>query len=77
MVKKINKVLKKQAIVAATSSKKCHSDAVVISCKRKEYNHHMGEEYSDFTPQMLASHGWKHKQSPGDHFTINKFASVS
>lgn len=49
---------------------------LIISCKRKQYNHYKGQTYSDFNPKVLASHGWKHRESAGDYFTINCYQKV-
>ncbi|CAH1263418.1 DDX28 [Branchiostoma lanceolatum] len=43
---------------------------IVISCKRKEFNHYGGQTLGKFDVPALASKGWKHKKSVGDHFTI-------
>ncbi|XP_035693515.1 probable ATP-dependent RNA helicase DDX28 [Branchiostoma floridae] len=43
---------------------------IVISCKRKEFNHYGGQTLGKFDVPQLASKGWKHKKSVGDHFTI-------
>ena len=50
---------------------------LIISCKRKEFNHYKGQTYSNFSPDHLASSGWKHYKSKGDYFTINAYRSVS
>ncbi|XP_033101138.1 probable ATP-dependent RNA helicase DDX28 [Anneissia japonica] len=42
----------------------------IISAKRKEFNHYMNQKYDKFNPPKLASHGWKHRKSKGDYFTI-------
>ena len=71
MVAKIEKLKYKQMVEAAKKNKTLKfKSPLVISCKRTEYNHHRGQSYSEFTPQVLASHGWKHRKSAGDHFTI-------
>ncbi|KAK7080640.1 hypothetical protein SK128_003346 [Halocaridina rubra] len=54
-------------------SRKGKINEVVISCKRKEFNHHVGQSYSKFKEIPLASKGWHHKKSVGDHFVINAF----
>ncbi|XP_019631042.1 PREDICTED: probable ATP-dependent RNA helicase DDX28 [Branchiostoma belcheri] len=43
---------------------------IIISCKRKEFNHYGGQSLGKFDIPTLASQGWKHKKSVGDHFTI-------
>ncbi|KAG8223705.1 hypothetical protein J437_LFUL004070 [Ladona fulva] len=45
---------------------------VIIECKRPEFNHYTGQIYDKFKPIPLASKGWHHKKSKGDHFIINK-----
>jgi hypothetical protein len=50
---------------------------LIISCKRKEFNHYKGQRYSDFSYNYLASGGWKHRKSVDDYFTINAYGSVS
>ena len=57
-------------------AKRNYKGPVIISCKRKEFNHFHGQTYSEFSPQQLASGGWKHRQSKGDYFTINAYKSV-
>ncbi|XP_071805981.1 probable ATP-dependent RNA helicase DDX28 [Asterias amurensis] len=42
----------------------------LISAKRKEFNYYQNQTYDKFKPPKLASDGWKHKGSCGDHFTI-------
>lgn len=42
----------------------------LISCKRPKYNYR-GEGVKKKTTVALASDGWHHKKSRGDHFTIN------
>jgi len=46
----------------------------IISCKRKQFDHYKGQTYSDFSPQHLASSGWKHSGANGDHFTIQSWS---
>ncbi|XP_022083241.1 probable ATP-dependent RNA helicase DDX28 isoform X2 [Acanthaster planci] len=45
----------------------------LISAKRKEFNYYQNQTYDKFKPSKLASDGWKHKRSCGDHFTILAF----
>ncbi|XP_038073292.1 probable ATP-dependent RNA helicase DDX28 [Patiria miniata] len=45
----------------------------LISAKRKEFNYYQNQTYDKFKPPKLASDGWKHKRSCGDHFTILAF----
>ncbi len=49
---------------------------LVISCKNAQFNHYLGQTYKEFNPQMLASRGWKNRQSKGDFFVINAFRGV-
>ncbi|XP_070576786.1 probable ATP-dependent RNA helicase DDX28 [Ptychodera flava] len=44
---------------------------LIISAKRSEFSHYQNQYYDKFKPPRLASQGWKHKKSVGDHFTIN------
>ena len=50
---------------------------VLISCKQKKFNHHIGQTYSDLSVKDLASANWKSRRSKSDYFTINAFKSVS
>ena len=68
---------KKKLIIAQKEHQDKKRGALVISCKKRQFNHHIGQTYSDFKPQMLASAGWKKRQSKGDYFVINAFRSVS
>ncbi|XP_071446149.1 probable ATP-dependent RNA helicase DDX28 [Hetaerina americana] len=63
------KVQRNEDIIHADVSKS--KKAVVISCKRNEFNHFKGQTYNKFKPITLASKGWFHKKSKGDFFTIN------
>ncbi|XP_071542618.1 probable ATP-dependent RNA helicase DDX28 [Panulirus ornatus] len=47
---------------------------LMISCKRKEFNHYRGQTYNKFTEVPLASKGWRHRKSAGDYFTINSYS---
>ncbi|XP_021367944.1 probable ATP-dependent RNA helicase DDX28 isoform X2 [Mizuhopecten yessoensis] len=67
--KKERNILRKKAIQAKINMTNKRS-ALVISCKRVQYNHHQGQTYSEFNPSKLASHGWSNYKSIGDHFTI-------
>ncbi|EFN69972.1 Probable ATP-dependent RNA helicase DDX28 [Camponotus floridanus] len=42
----------------------------IIVYKRKELNFYEGQKYSKFEPIPLASKGWHHYKSKGDHFFI-------
>ncbi|XP_042210547.1 probable ATP-dependent RNA helicase DDX28 [Homarus americanus] len=45
----------------------------IISCRRKQYNHYLGQSYNKFKEVPLASKGWGHRKSVGDYFTINSY----
>eukprot|EP00088_Acartia_fossae_P002685 TRINITY_DN11106_c0_g1_i1.p1 TRINITY_DN11106_c0_g1~~TRINITY_DN11106_c0_g1_i1.p1 ORF type:complete len:559 (+),score=75.64 TRINITY_DN11106_c0_g1_i1:28-1704(+) len=49
---------------------------VIISTKRKELEHRMGQTYGVRDNVPLVSDGWKHRKSIGDYFTINKFKPI-
>lgn len=72
MVDTINKKMeqKKELLSLKRKKKLQFKSPLVISCKRTEYNHHKGQTYSDFHPEVLASYGWKNRKSMGDHFTL-------
>ncbi|KAJ8019641.1 putative ATP-dependent RNA helicase DDX28 [Holothuria leucospilota] len=42
----------------------------LISAKRKEFNYYQNQLFRTSVPQKLASHGWKHRKSRGDFFTL-------
>ncbi|ESN92026.1 hypothetical protein HELRODRAFT_186169 [Helobdella robusta] len=44
---------------------------LIILCRRTEFNHYRGQTYTNFTPECLASRGWKSKKSKGDYIIIN------
>ncbi|KAK2150928.1 hypothetical protein LSH36_382g03018 [Paralvinella palmiformis] len=54
-------------------TKRFYKGPLIISCKRKEFNHYKGQTYSNFSYNFLASGGWKHRLSVGDYFTINAY----
>ncbi|XP_064602534.1 probable ATP-dependent RNA helicase DDX28 [Liolophura sinensis] len=71
IVKNMQKMMTKKAIEKAQQNRKpVFKSPLIISCKRPEFNHHLGQTYSSFNPKHLASYGWKHRKSHGDHFTI-------
>ncbi|XP_043248041.1 probable ATP-dependent RNA helicase DDX28 [Colletes gigas] len=45
----------------------------IITCKRKTYNFYKGQVYSKNERVTLASKGWRHRDSRGDHFFIHPF----
>jgi hypothetical protein len=51
--------------------------ALLISCKRSEFNLYEGQTYDKFESIPLASKGWHHRKSRGDFFTIQKYREVS
>jgi len=53
-----------------------HGKPVLISCKRKQFNHHIGQTYSNISIEDLASGSWKGRKSKSDYFTINAFKPV-
>lgn len=70
MLQQIQKVKQKQ-LKKKVEFMKLKNSPVVIECKRPEFNHHLGQKYSEFNPKVLASHGWTHYKSAGDKFTID------
>lgn len=48
----------------------CSQNPQLISCKRPKFNYR-GEGVKKKTTAALASDGWFHRKSKGDHFTIN------
>ena len=51
---------------------------LVISCKRAQYNHRVGQRYGsgDLNPRKLASYGWKNNKSAGDWIIIQPFMDL-
>ncbi|KAF7287301.1 hypothetical protein GWI33_001666 [Rhynchophorus ferrugineus] len=45
-------------------------NSLLIDCKRKELNHYYGSSYDKLDEIKLASKGWTHSKSKGDHFAI-------
>ncbi|KAK4306468.1 hypothetical protein Pmani_021709 [Petrolisthes manimaculis] len=68
------KVKKAERMQLVQNSRKGDCTVPVISCKRKEYNHYLGQSYNKFTEVPLASKGWQHLKAVGDYFTINSHA---
>ena len=75
MQRTIHKIKMKQA-VRSSQKERNYKGPVVIACSRKVFNHHKGQTYSKFSPQHLASGGWKNKASRGHFFTINSIGKV-
>lgn len=48
----------------------------IVVYKRKELNFYEGQKYSKFEPIPLASKGWHHYKSKGDHFFIYPLTNV-
>lgn len=69
MMKAMDKIHAKQ-LIQRRSKERSNRGQVVITCKRSQFNHYSGQKYSDFSPKDLASSGWKHAKSKGDHLTI-------
>ncbi|KAI0241906.1 putative ATP-dependent RNA helicase DDX28 [Lamellibrachia satsuma] len=70
MVDKLERVRRK-AFAKRHQEARRYKGPAVISCKRQQFNHHKGQTYSNFSPEHLASGGWKDQRSKGDFFTIN------
>ncbi|GAB1609626.1 probable ATP-dependent RNA helicase DDX28 [Argonauta hians] len=70
MVLNINKVTAKNEGRKRPKKPLRFKSPLVISCHREQFNHHKGQTYSDFDAKILASYGWKHRKSSGDHFTL-------
>ncbi|XP_042879794.1 probable ATP-dependent RNA helicase DDX28 [Penaeus japonicus] len=45
----------------------------IIKCKREQFNYYLGQSYNKFEEVPLASKGWRHRKSAGDHFTIHGY----
>lgn len=65
------KVKRKERELIVDKSRRGDQSTPIISCKRKEYNHYLGQTYDKFAVVPLASKGWGHRKSSGDYFTIN------
>lgn len=77
MIKKLEKIKYKKELKELKNKKFVgrHCD-LIITCKRKEFNHYRGQTYKDLDSKSLASGGWKHKLSKGDYFTILPWMKV-
>lgn len=75
MVDKLERVRRK-AFAKRHQEARRYKGPAVISCKRQQFNHHKGQTYSNFSPEHLASGGWKDQRSKGDFFTINAIQGV-
>ncbi|XP_064484301.1 probable ATP-dependent RNA helicase DDX28 [Ornithodoros turicata] len=64
--KKIEEIRKK--------SRQGKKDHPVITCKRPELNFYLHQTYLDNEEVPLASKGWFHRKSRGDHFTIHRLS---
>lgn len=47
----------------------------IITCKRPEFNFYLHQVYLKDEDIPLASKGWLHKKSSGDHFTIHRLST--
>ncbi|CAL1533066.1 unnamed protein product [Lymnaea stagnalis] len=65
---------KKLAKVLLSRRQARHSGPLIVSCKRKGYNHYQGDSFNEFDIQKLVSCGWKNKKRIGDHFTLMPFS---
>ena len=75
MVEKLERIRRKD-LAKRHQEVRRYKGPVVISCKRQQFNHHKGQTYSNFSPEHLASGGWKDQRSKGDYFTINAVQGV-
>ena len=76
MIERIQKIKTRQALEQAKKKKIDYKSPLIISGKRQEYNHHIGQPFSEFDVKKFSSHGWKHPKSKGDYFTIKNHNSV-
>lgn len=53
------------------SQKAVNNRQLIISCKRKRFNFYTDTTYKKFDEEILASQGWAHNKSKGDHFIIH------
>ncbi|KAF0309472.1 putative ATP-dependent RNA helicase DDX28 [Amphibalanus amphitrite] len=53
-----------------TESRKGSKEVCVVRCKDTHLNHYLGQSYPRATGVQLASRGWHHTRSRGDHFTV-------
>ncbi|KAF2904950.1 hypothetical protein ILUMI_01231 [Ignelater luminosus] len=65
------KPIKTSALLTDLATKKLQKGALVISCKREEYNHYSNQRYNKFDEVILASKGWNHSKAKGDYFTVH------
>ncbi|WAR20138.1 DDX28-like protein [Mya arenaria] len=49
--------------------------SLVITSKRREFQFYKGQKFDVFDAKKLASHGWKHRNSGADYFTLLSHAS--
>jgi len=70
------KHIEKQRLKRLEPEPHWRSKPVLISCKQKKLNHHLGQTYRDLDVKDLASANWKSRKSKSDYFTINAFKSV-
>ncbi|KAK3586854.1 hypothetical protein CHS0354_034892 [Potamilus streckersoni] len=74
MVERINKLQTRLELDKAKKQSqklRTRSTPLIISCMKKQFNQHKGDvTRKDFSPQSLASLGWKKSQAAGDHMTF-------
>ncbi|XP_052766560.1 probable ATP-dependent RNA helicase DDX28 [Mya arenaria] len=74
MIEKLHRHnLRKEKEKARKSREKLTS--LVITSKRREFQFYKGQKFDVFDAKKLASHGWKHRNSGADYFTLLSHAS--
>lgn len=64
---------KKDSFKEREQKKQKKKEDVIIKCQRSEFNHYRNQKYDKFKGIPLASKGWHHSKSVGDHFSIRIF----
>ncbi|CAH1396753.1 unnamed protein product [Nezara viridula] len=64
---------KKNSFKERELQKKEKKKDVIIKCNRPEFNHYKNQKYEKLKAIPLASKGWHHSKSNGDHFSIRIF----
>ena len=77
MVKRMERLRAKEQATKRKLWNHSRLGKLAIACGRPQFNHYVGQRYSDLTIKCLASGGWKHPKSKSDYFTINAIQSVS
>lgn len=76
----MNRLFKKRSFLIKICENKHYATAVpkvnepkrlIISCRRNKYNFYSNTFYDKFDETILASKGWTHNKSVGDHFTVH------